>query len=111
MNVRGQQTWNVDRTRRFPAAPKIWKPAARPPVSSLNQPREIAMSRKMIRTLHTAVLCGALLPVASAVAAQGPGTGMGSAGDLTRMTMAILVYGTAAVIVGAGLIGALRRRR
>jgi hypothetical protein len=71
---------------------------------------EIAMSRKMIRTLHTAVLCGALLPVASAVAAQGPGTGMGSAGDLTRMAMAILVYGTAAVIVGAGLIGALRRR-
>ena len=56
------------------------------------------------------VLCGALLPVASAIAAQGPGAGTGSAGDLTRMTMAILVYGTAAVIVGAGLIGALRRR-
>ena len=65
----------------------------------------------MIRTLGTAMLCGALLPAAGAIAAQGPGTGTGSASDLTRMTMAILVYGTAAVIVGAGLIGALRRRR
>ena len=35
---------------------------------------------------------------------------MGSASHLTQMMMAILVYGTAAVIVGAGLIGALRRR-
>jgi len=69
------------------------------------------MSRNMIRTLHTALLCGALLPVASAIASQGPGAGTGSASDLTRMTMAILVYGTAAVIVGAGLIGALRQRR
>ena len=69
------------------------------------------MACKMIRTLGTAMLCGALLPVASAIAAQGPGAGPGSASDLTRMTMAILVYGTAAVIVGAGLIGALRRRR
>ena len=54
------------------------------------------MPRKMIRTLGAAMLCGALLPVASAIAAQGPGAGTGSAGDLTRMTMAILVYGTAA---------------
>ena len=69
------------------------------------------MSCKMIRTLGTAMLCGALWPAASAIAAQGPGAGMGSASDLARMTMAILVYGTAAVIVGAGLIGALRRRR
>ena len=69
------------------------------------------MSRRMIRTLRSAMLCGALLPVASAVAAQGPGAGTGSASDLTRMTMAILVYASAAAIVGAGLIGALRRRR
>jgi hypothetical protein len=69
------------------------------------------MSRKIIRTLRSAMLGGALLPAASAVAAQGPGAGMGSAGDLTRMIMAILIYGMAAVIVGAGLIGALRRRR
>ena len=69
------------------------------------------MSRKMIRTLRTAMLCAALLPVANAIASQGPGAGTGSASDLTRMTMAIFVYGTAAVLVGAGLIGALRRRR
>jgi hypothetical protein len=111
MNVRGQQTWNAERRRRFPVAPKIWKPASRPAVSSGNEPTEIAMSRKMIRTLCTAMLCAGLLPVASAIAAQGPGAATGTAGGLTRMTMAILVYGTAAVIVGAGLIGALRRRR
>jgi hypothetical protein len=69
------------------------------------------MCRKMIRMLRSAMLCGALLPVANAIASQGPGAGMGSASDLTRITMAILVYGTAAVIVGAGLTGALRRRR
>lgn len=69
------------------------------------------MSRKMVRTLRAIMLCGALLPVASAVASQGPGVGTGNASDLARMTMAILVYGAAAVIVGAGLIGALRRRR
>jgi hypothetical protein len=34
---------------------------------------------------------------------------MGSAGTLTQVTMAILVYGASALIVGAGLIGALRR--
>jgi hypothetical protein len=35
---------------------------------------------------------------------------MGTASNLTQVAMAILVYGTAALIVGAGLIGALRRR-
>jgi hypothetical protein len=35
---------------------------------------------------------------------------MGIASDFTQMAMAVLVYGTAALVVGAGLIGALRRR-
>jgi hypothetical protein len=54
--------------------------------------------------------CAILLPVGSALASQGPGGGMGTAGNLTQVTMAILVYGASVLIVGAGLIGALRRR-
>jgi hypothetical protein len=47
---------------------------------------------------------------AAALASQGPGGGMGTAGHFTQLAMAILVYGTSAIIVGAGLIGALRGR-
>jgi hypothetical protein len=69
--------------------------------------REIAMSRKnSLASLAAALL---VLP-ASAFASQGPGGGMGSASNFTQIAMAVLVYGTAALIVGAGLIGALRRR-
>jgi hypothetical protein len=73
--------------------------------------REIVMSRKDSRVLRAAIAVAcALLPAASAFASQGPGGGMGTASPLTQVTMAILVYGAAALIVGAGLIGALRRR-
>jgi hypothetical protein len=64
----------------------------------------------MIRTSRAVTLCGVLLATASAFASQGPGVSIGTASDLTQMTMAILVYGAAALTVGAGLIGALRRR-
>jgi hypothetical protein len=33
---------------------------------------------------------------------------MGTAGHLTQVAMAVLVYGVSAVVVGAGLIGAAR---
>jgi hypothetical protein len=46
----------------------------------------------------------------AAFASQGPGGGMGSASGFTQLAMAILVWGTSALVVGAGLIGALRRR-
>lgn len=46
----------------------------------------------------------------AALASQGPGGGMGTAGPLTRLAMAIVVYGASALVVGAGLIGALRGR-
>jgi hypothetical protein len=71
--------------------------------------REIVMLRK-----NSPALCGiaaaVLLPAANAVASQGPGGGMGSASNFTQIAMAVLVYGVSALIVGAGLIGALRRR-
>jgi hypothetical protein len=47
---------------------------------------------------------------AVALASQGPGGGMGTAGHFTEFAMALLVYGTSAIIVGAGLIGAVRGR-
>jgi hypothetical protein len=46
----------------------------------------------------------------AALASQGPGTGPGTASPFTQLVMAIIVYGTSAVVVGAGLIGAARRR-
>jgi hypothetical protein len=45
-----------------------------------------------------------------ALASQGPGGGMGTASPLTQTVMAVLVYGMSAIIVGAGLIGAVRGR-
>lgn len=47
----------------------------------------------------------------AAPASQGPGGGMGTASHVTQLAMAVLVYGTSAIIVGAGAIGAARRRR
>jgi hypothetical protein len=67
------------------------------------------MLRKNSRVLRAAIAAAVLLST-SAVASQGPGGGMGAASNFTQMAMAILVYGGSVLIVGAGLIGALRRR-
>jgi len=45
----------------------------------------------------------------AAFASQGPGGGPGTASSATQLAMAIIVYGTSALVVGAGLIGAARR--
>jgi hypothetical protein len=45
----------------------------------------------------------------AAFASQGPGGGPGTASSFTQLAMAIIVYGTSALVVGAGLIGAVRR--
>jgi hypothetical protein len=50
-----------------------------------------------------------LLPAHAALASQGPGGGPGTASNFTQLAMAILVYGTSALVVGSGLIGALRK--
>jgi hypothetical protein len=44
-----------------------------------------------------------------ALASRGPGVGPGTASGFMQMAMAILVYGAAALVIGTGLIGALRR--
>jgi hypothetical protein len=46
----------------------------------------------------------------AALASQGPGGGMGTASHFTQVAMAIFVYGASALVVGAGLIGAVRGR-
>ena len=55
-------------------------------------------------------IAAAALWSSAALASQGPGGGMGTASPLTQTVMAVLVYGLSAIIVGAGLIGAVRRR-
>ncbi len=51
----------------------------------------------------------AVLWTDAAFASQGPGGGPGTASSFTQLAMAIIVYGTSALVVGAGLIGAARR--
>jgi hypothetical protein len=55
-----------------------------------------------------AIAASVLLGAGSALAAQGPGVEAGTASPLMQSVMAILVYGASALVVGAGLIGALR---
>jgi hypothetical protein len=77
--------------------------------------REIVMTSFRMRTpmSRAASAIGAIVAAvwtSAALAAQGPGSGMGTASHFTQTVMAVLVYGASAIIVGAGLIGALRRR-
>jgi hypothetical protein len=52
----------------------------------------------------------ALSSATGAFAAQGPGVSQGTADHIIQLGMAVLVYGAAALVVGAGLVGAVRRR-
>jgi hypothetical protein len=61
-----------------------------------------------LRITRLAIAASFALGASSALAAQGPGVEAGSASPLTQSVMAILVYGASALVVGAGLIGALR---
>jgi hypothetical protein len=76
--------------------------------------RTTTSSRKMARISHaafaTALTAASLLWANVAFASQGPGGGPGAASSFTQLAMAIIVYGTSALVVGIGLIGAARRR-
>jgi len=69
------------------------------------------MTASRARQRATTLALGAtgLLWASIALASQGPGAGHGTASGFTQLAMAILVYGVAALVVGAGLIGAARR--
>ena len=60
-------------------------------------------------TLFLVSTATALLPAHAALASQGPGGGPGTASHFTQLAMAIIVYGISALVVGSGLIGALRK--
>jgi hypothetical protein len=71
----------------------------------------MALPRKWHSPFAVALTSPAALICASlALASQGPGGGPGTASHFTQLVMAIIVYGASALIVGAGLIGAARRR-
>jgi hypothetical protein len=74
---------------------------------SIGPLREIVMISGMKRCAAT--LTSITLASAPALASQGPGTVAGTAGSTTQLAMAILVYGACALVVGFGLIGALRK--
>jgi hypothetical protein len=65
------------------------------------------ISRVAFVTTSTAA---SLLSATAAFASQGPGGGPGTASSFTQLAMAVLVYGASALVVGAGLIGAVRQR-
>jgi hypothetical protein len=67
------------------------------------------MMHRISRLAFTATLI-AVPATSAAFASQGPGGGPGTASSLTQLAMAIFVYGTSALLVGAGLIGAALRR-
>src|SRR5437868_6312799 len=63
------------------------------------------------RTAFAAIpIIAAVMWSGAALASQGPGGGMGTASHSTQLAMAIIVYGISAIVVGAGLIGAVRGR-
>jgi hypothetical protein len=73
------------------------------------------MASPRTRQLISRFTAGATATVAAfwataALASQGPGVVSGSASHFTRLAMAIIVWGSSALVVGIGLIGAMRRR-
>jgi hypothetical protein len=113
MNVRAAKM-NADRARRFRFMKNISHDDSKPARVSfvaLQSLWEIVMLRQKSRIPRLALAaCAVLLPVGNALASQGPGGGMGTASSLTQMAMAVIVYGAAALLIGTGLIGAMRRR-
>jgi hypothetical protein len=74
---------------------------------------EIAMSFHLRWQSCRAVVAAPLLALIDShatLASQGPGGGPGTASPSTQLVMAIVVYGSAALLLAAGLIGALKRR-
>ena len=69
------------------------------------------MTSGMRQRIAALALAATSIALASdaALASQGPGTSAGTASSFTQLAMAILVYGASALVVGAGLIGALRK--
>jgi hypothetical protein len=73
----------------------------------------MASSRIRQRVSHlafTAAPAVAALWASAAWASRGPGVVQGTASSLTQQAMAMIVWGTSALVVGLGLISAVRKR-
>ena len=68
----------------------------------------LRMNSSISRAALVAIAC--VSSAGCALASQGLGGGMGTASHLTQTAMAVIVYGISALVVGAGLIGAVRGR-
>ena len=58
-----------------------------------------------------ATLLVSMMSTTTAVGSQGPGAGLGTASPLIQQLMMTAVYGSGALILVAGLVQSLRRRR
>ena len=114
---------NANCVNRFPSGTKTFFPDIfqnrhrLSPVSSESFPlQEIVMislgtNPRILRfALATTSAIAGTLSAHAAFASQGPGGGPGTASAFTQLAMAIVVYGASALVVGAGLIGVVRRR-
>jgi hypothetical protein len=73
-----------------------------------------AIIMRLISTIVVtlAFVSAALDPwIERAQASQGPGVMPGTASTTVQLAMAIIVYGSSAMVIAAGLIGAARQRR
>lgn len=64
------------------------------------------IARRLMASVGFSIVAG--LPVA-ALASQGPGAGPGTASPALQFAMALIVYGGSALVIAAGLVGALRK--
>jgi hypothetical protein len=110
------RTTTFCRTILFYFAGQFSKPHRLPSVSSESSSSQeivIASSRTTQRTSQIAfAIASTVAAVAwtsAAFASQGPGVHPGTASRFTQLAMAIIVYGISALVIGAGLIGAVRR--
>jgi hypothetical protein len=80
---------------------------AQPYLLQLRLSEDVMASRIALVATSISVALGCTI---AAFASQGPGAGPGTASPFTQSAMALIVYGLSALVVGAGLIGAARRR-
>jgi hypothetical protein len=86
-------------------------------VSSAIHSQEIVMPSSQLTprisrfAFAAASTLGSLSWTGAALASQGPGGGLGTASPLTQVTMAVIVWGISALVLAAGLVGAVRQHR
>src|SRR5580698_9135546 len=107
--MHGSWTGSIRRARFNSNVIKLAPPRRR---SFWQAQEEIAMAFHLRRRSCGAVAAASLpflISAPVALASQGPGGGPGTASASTQLVMAIVIYGGAALLLAAGLIGLLKR--